>query len=88
MTVVIGGEASAPPVAHPGYLAPVKFGSGQPVERESLAPTEDDRWIPELSVSGPISIVVSQGSHRLVVYPQQDRNRTSVIDRRSRRATH
>jgi len=69
MTVVIGTEATEPErVAHPGYLAPVKFVGGQPLEREPLAPTEDDRWQPELSPSGPVSIVVSQGSQRVVVY--------------------
>jgi hypothetical protein len=75
MTVVIGTEATAPQrVAHPGYLAPVTFVGGQPVEPEPLAPTEDDRWQPELSPSGPVSIVLSQGSHRLVVY----RNGTEI----------
>jgi len=69
MTVVIGTEATEPErVAHPGYLAPVKFVGGQPLEREPLASTEDDRWQPELSPSGPVSIVVSQGSQRVVVY--------------------
>jgi hypothetical protein len=69
MTVVIGTEATEPErVAHPGYLAPVKFVGGQPLEREPLAPTEDDRWQPELSPSGPVSIVVSQGSQRVLVY--------------------
>ena len=69
MTVVIGTEATEPErVAHPGYLAPVTFVGGQPLEREPLAPTEDDRWQPELSPSGPVSIVVSQGSQRVVVY--------------------
>jgi hypothetical protein len=44
MTVVIGTEATAPePVAHTGYLAPVKFAGGQPIQREPLAPNEDAR---------------------------------------------
>jgi L,D-transpeptidase catalytic domain len=69
MTVVIGTDATAPePVAHPGYLAPVKFVGGQPVEREPFAPAEEERWQPDLSTSGPISIVLSQGSQRIVVY--------------------
>lgn len=69
MTVVIGTEATAPErVAHPGYLAPVKFSGGQPIEPEPLAPSEADRWQPELSPSGPVSIVLSQGSQRVVVY--------------------
>jgi L,D-transpeptidase-like protein len=69
MTVVIGTEATAPErVAHPGYLAPVKFTGGQPIEPDPFTPTEDERWQPELSPSGPISIVLSQGSQRIVVY--------------------
>jgi hypothetical protein len=69
MTVVIGTEATEPQrVAHPGYLAPVQVVGGQPIERDPLAPTADERWQPELSPSGPLSIVLSQGSHRLVVY--------------------
>jgi len=69
MTVVIGTEATAPErVAHPGYLAPVKFAGGQPVEPVPFAPTEEERWNPELSPAGPVSIVLSQGSHRIVVY--------------------
>jgi len=69
MTVVIGTDATEPErVAHPGYLAPVRFVGGQPVEPEPLNPTEDERWQPELSPSGPISIVVSQGSQRVGVY--------------------
>ena len=69
MTVVIGTEATMPErVAHPGYLAPVKSVGGQPVEREPFAPTEDERWQPELSPSGPVSIVLSQASQRAVVY--------------------
>jgi hypothetical protein len=69
MTVVIGTAATEPErVAHPGYLAPVQFVGGQPVEPDPLAPTEDERWQPELSPSGPVSIVLSQGSQRVVVY--------------------
>ena len=69
MTVVIGTEQSAPEqVAHPGYLAPVNFAGGQPVEPETFAPKEDEQWQPELSPSGPISIVLSQASQLIVVY--------------------
>ena len=69
MTVVIGTEQTAPEqVAHPGYLAPVKFAGGQPVEPEAFAPTEDESWHPELSPSGPVSIVLSQASQLIVVY--------------------
>jgi hypothetical protein len=69
MTVVIGSDATAPEsVAHPGYLAPVNFLGGQPIEGHSFAPNEEESWHPELSPSGPISIALSQGSQRIVVY--------------------
>jgi hypothetical protein len=69
MTVVIGTEQTEPEqVAHPGYLAPVKFAGGQPVEPETFASTEDESWHPELSPNGPVSIVLSQASHLIVVY--------------------
>ena len=75
MTVVIGTEQTAPEqVAHPGYLAPVKFVGGQPVEPEAFVPTEDESWHPELSPSGPVSIVLSQASQLIVVY----RNGTEI----------
>jgi hypothetical protein len=69
MTVVIGAQEKAPTtVAHPGYLAPVRAAGGQPVERFPFAPTEEDRWQPQLSPDGPVSIVLSQASQRVVVY--------------------
>jgi hypothetical protein len=69
MTVVIANVASEPEhVDHPGYLAPVSFHGGQALERDPLAAAEVERWQPELSPSGPVSIVLSQGSKRLVVY--------------------
>jgi hypothetical protein len=69
MTVVIGTEQTAPEqVAHPGYLAPVKALGGQPVAPEVFAQTEEEHWQPELSPSGPVSIVLSQASHLIVVY--------------------
>jgi hypothetical protein len=69
MTVVIGAAASAPEmVAHPGYLAPVQASGGRPITDTPFAPTEDERWDPDLSTSGPISILLSQGSGLVVVY--------------------
>jgi hypothetical protein len=69
MTVVIGTDATEPErVAHPGYLAPVKFVGGEPLERQPFATTEEERRHPESAPSGPLSIVLSQGSQRIVVY--------------------
>jgi hypothetical protein len=69
MTVVIGTDHTEPErVAHPGYLAPVNFAGGQPIAPHPFAPTEEERWHPESSPSGPVSIVLSQGSQRIVVY--------------------
>ena len=69
MTVVIASAATEPErVDHPGYLAPVSYQGGQAITRDPLAPTEVERWQPELSPSGPVSIVLSQGSKRVVVY--------------------
>jgi hypothetical protein len=69
MTVVISTEATAPEqVAHPGYLAPVTAVGGKPVEGVPLGPADVERWDPDSSTSGPVSIVLSQGSQRIVVY--------------------
>jgi len=69
MTVVIGSDATEPErVAHPGYLAPVRFAGGTPIEPHPFAPDEQERWNPDLSLTGPVSIVLSQGSQRIVVY--------------------
>ena len=69
MTVVIGASEKTPKrVAHPGYLAPVNSGGGQAAESLPFAATEDERWHPESSLSGPVSIVLSQASLRVVVY--------------------
>ncbi|HVN46614.1 MAG TPA: L,D-transpeptidase [Steroidobacteraceae bacterium] len=69
MTVVIANDRTEPQqVAHPGYLAPVAYIGGQPIHDLPLAPAEDARWQPQLSPAGPVSIVLSQASHRVVVY--------------------
>jgi L,D-transpeptidase catalytic domain len=69
MTVVIASMATEPStVDHPGYLAPVSVARGEPIERRPLAGTEEDRWQPDASPSGPISIVLSRQSQRIVVY--------------------
>jgi hypothetical protein len=68
MTVVISADPTSPSwVAHPGFLTPVSAVGGQPVDPTPIAPAGID-WHPELSPSGPISIVLSQGSQSIVVY--------------------
>jgi hypothetical protein len=69
MTVVIADAASEPTwVTHPGYLAPVSAAGGKPVEADLLTPDGADHWDPEASTSGPVSIVLSRQSERMVVY--------------------
>jgi hypothetical protein len=69
MTVVVADEAAQPErVAHPGYLSPVTAQGGKPVQRIPLENSENERWQPEASASGPISIVLSRASRRVVVY--------------------
>jgi hypothetical protein len=46
----------------------VKFAGGKPIEPSPFLPNQEDRWHPELSPDGPVSIVLSQGSERIVVY--------------------
>jgi hypothetical protein len=69
MTVVIANQATEPQrVDHPGYLVPVSFDGGQALSHTPLADNEVERWDPDLSPDGPVSIVLSQGSSRIVVY--------------------
>ena len=69
MTVVIADAAKEPTwVAHPGYLAPISIVGGKTVEGDPLESGDQDRWQPELSLSGPVSIVLSRQSQRIIVY--------------------
>jgi hypothetical protein len=69
MTVVIADAASEPTwVTHPGYLAPVSATGGKPIEADLLTPDEADHWDPQASTSGPVSIVLSRQSRRMIVY--------------------
>lgn len=69
MTVVIASDATHPErVSHPGYLAPVSDIGGKPIDRAPLDPAQAARWQPEASPSGPVSIVLSRASRRIVVY--------------------
>jgi hypothetical protein len=70
MTVVVTDEAVEPAsVADKAFLAPLnpKGIALDPVER-SLTGDEVSRWQPEKSPTGPVTIVVSTNSKRIVVY--------------------
>src|ERR1700761_8395497 len=63
MTVVIADTASEPTwVTHPGYLAPISVVGGKAVNEDPLQSSYQDRWQPEASLSGPVSIVLSRQS--------------------------
>jgi hypothetical protein len=69
MTVVIADAASEPTwVTHPGYLAPISIVGGKTLENDPLGSSDQDRWQPEASPSGPVSIVLSRQSQSIVVY--------------------
>lgn len=69
MTVVISSDATTPEqVAHPGYLAPVTVLGGHAIPVDPLQGADLERWHPELSTSGPISIVLSRASQLVVAY--------------------
>ena len=69
MTVVIADAASEPTwVTHPGYLAPVSITGGKPIEDDVLTSGAEEHWDPQASTSGPVSIVLSRQSQRIVVY--------------------
>src|ERR1700678_669979 len=69
MTVVIADAASEPTwVTHPGYLAPISIVGGKAVDGDPQGSSDQDRWQPEASLSGPVSIVLSGRSQSIVVY--------------------
>jgi hypothetical protein len=70
MTVVVTDEAVQPEsVAGTGFLAPLNP-KGQPDATLATDLTSDEvsRWQPEKSPTGPVTIVVSTNSKRIVVY--------------------
>ncbi len=68
MTVVIASAATQPTeVNHPGFLAPVST-KGTPLQTQPLQQTESTRWQPDLSRTGPVSVIISRVSGRAIVY--------------------
>jgi L,D-transpeptidase catalytic domain len=69
MTVVIADEHKAPEdVVHPAVIAPVDVATGKEDEEPRLGASEDHRWEPEKSPTGPVSIVMSAADRRVVVF--------------------
>jgi hypothetical protein len=67
MTVVVTNHISAPEsLNHPAFLSPVTA-DGSVQVHERLASDETYRWKPELSTTGPVSLLVSRADKRMVV---------------------
>ena len=68
MTVVVANDRSAPrDVAHPAMLAPIDAKSGADDEAPRLAEGQMERWEPEKSPDGPVSVVISAADRRAIV---------------------
>lgn len=69
MTVVVSEEGRSPvDMVHPGALIPIDARTGA---EGAIPPLEDGqkwRWRPELSTEGPVSILLSGGDQRIVVF--------------------
>ena len=69
MTVVVAREGQAPrDIAHPKVLAPVAADSGQALASDELAEGQAFRWTPELATEGPVTILLTAGDGRVIVY--------------------
>ena len=68
MTVVVANDRSAPrDVAHPAMLAPIDAKTGADDEAPRLAEGQMERWEPEKSPDGPVSVVISAADRRAIV---------------------
>jgi hypothetical protein len=69
MTVVIADDRQSPrSVLHPSAISPVDAATGADDELPRLGAGEDQRWQPEKSPGGPVSIVVSGADRRAIVF--------------------
>lgn len=69
MTVVIAQEGKSPDhLAHPPGFMPVDAASGGDAVQPVLAEGESYRWDPAATSSGPLSILVSGGDRRVLVF--------------------
>jgi uncharacterized protein len=69
MVVAIADRDAGPAYArHPGAVAPLDPLTGTPVETPRLGPGEEQRWTPNASPSGPVTVIVSGADRRIVVF--------------------
>jgi hypothetical protein len=69
MVVVIADQHSPDlHLRHPTELAPIDAASGADDVLPRLAPGEEERWTPDASPSGPVSILVSGADRRAIVF--------------------
>ena len=66
-TVIVAGRAGQPTLTHvAGVLAP-QGEKGVPIAHVPLADNDSYRWTPEVSPTGPVTILVSRADQRVVV---------------------
>jgi len=91
MTVVVTNNVKYPEaVAHPAFLSPINT-DGKMQVHERLSPKEDYRWKPELSATGPVSMLISRADKRLVVVRngiEIGRSRISIENEKDSIGTH
>lgn len=69
MTVVISAEGESPhDIAHPRHFSPVDARTGEAAIQQTLAGDEAFHWQPELSPSGPVSLLLSGADRQVFVY--------------------
>jgi len=67
MTVMVTNNTKYPEsIDHPAFLSPV-MADGKIQEHERLSAKETYRWNPDISSSGPVSMLISRADKRLVV---------------------
>lgn len=92
MTVVVAAEREAPEdVVHPAAIAPVDATTGAEDELPRLAADEDQRWQPDKSPQGPVSILMSGADQRALVFRggvEIGRARLAIRDPRTPLGTH
>lgn len=66
-TVVVAGRADEPELVPPAGVLAMAAPGGRALAHEPLAPDETYRWQPQISPSGPVSILISSSDQRAVV---------------------